>query len=103
MAQTATREKTAEHQSQRTREHETIRRWAEARGGHPAVVEGTEIVRIDFDEPEGSDDKLHRISWDDFFRIFESRNLEFLYQEKTQDGRPSRFSKFVRSGDEDDR
>jgi hypothetical protein len=103
MAQTATREKSAEHQSKRTREHEAIRRWAEARGGHPAVVQGTEILRIDFDEPGDGDEKLHRISWNDFFRIFESRNLEFLYQDKTQDGKPSRFSKFVRSGNEDDR
>jgi hypothetical protein len=103
MAQTATREKTAEHQSKRTREPQAIRRWAEPRGGHPAVVEGTEILRIDFDEPEDEHEKLSRISWEDFFRIFNSRDLEFLYQERTQDGKPSRFNKFVRSGNEDDR
>jgi hypothetical protein len=103
MAQTATREKTAQHESKRTRDHEAIRRWAEARGGHPAVVEGTEILRIDFDEPGDGDEKLHRISWDDFFRIFDSRDLEFLHQEKTQEGKPSRFNKFVRSGNEDAR
>jgi hypothetical protein len=105
MAKTAEREKTADYHAERTRDHDTIRRWAEARGGHPAVVEGTEILRIDFDEPGGNDDRnLRRISWDDFFRIFESRDLEFLYQERTQDGNLSRFNKFVKAGsDEDDR
>jgi hypothetical protein len=74
---------------------------AEARGGHPAVVEGTEILRIDFDDPDGSrDEKLCRISWDEFFQIFDSRELEFLYQEQTHDGKISRFNKF---GTEDEK
>jgi hypothetical protein len=52
---------------------------AEARGGHPAVAECTEILRIDFDDPDGTqDEKLRRISWEEFFRIFDSRELEFL-------------------------
>lgn len=86
----------AEHGAQRTRDHAAIRTWAEARRGHPAVVEDTEILRIDFDEPGGNDDAaLRRIAWDDFFRIFDDRDLEFLYQDKTADGHPSRFNKFV--------
>src|SRR3954454_25099142 len=99
MASTATRRKTQDYQSQRTRDHKIIRQWAEARDGHPAVVEKTEILRIDFDEPE---ENLRRISWDEFFRIFDSRDLEFLYQDHTQDGKESRFNKFVRSGSDDD-
>jgi hypothetical protein len=90
-------------QAKRTRDHATIRRWAEERGGHPAMVEGTQILRIDFDEPGGNDDvKLKRVSWDEFFRIFDERGLEFLYQGRTADGQISRFYKFVRSGTDEE-
>jgi hypothetical protein len=103
MAETATREAKADHKAKRTRDHETIRRWAEARGGRSAVVEDTQILRIDFDDPDGSRDaKLKPVSWDEFFRVFDDRGLEFLYQDKTADGKVSRFFKFVRSGSEDE-
>lgn len=84
---------------QRSRDHDTIRRWAEDRRGHPAVVEDTSILRIDFDEPGGNDDvRLRRVSWDEFFRIFDQRGLEFLSQKRTRDGKISRFNKFVKPG-----
>jgi hypothetical protein len=103
MSRTAERERTVDYEATRTRNHETIRNWAEARGGHPAVVEGTEILRIDFDDPdESADQNLRRISWDEFFRIFDSRDLEFLYQERTHDGKVSRFNKFVTAGSDDE-
>jgi hypothetical protein len=79
-----------------TTDHETIRRWAEERGGHPARVKGTGkasdktdgLLRIDFGEPtEG----LERITWYDFFQAFEDNKLAFLYQ----DERDSRFVKLV--------
>ena len=50
------------------------------------------VLRIDFGEPEES---LEEISWDEFFKIFDENNLAFLYQDKTSDGKPSRFNKFV--------
>jgi hypothetical protein len=103
MAKTAARQKTTNYQAHRTDDHNEIKRWAEARGGNPAVVDGTEILRIDFDEPGGdNDENLRRIDWDEFFRIFDSRDLEFLYQDRTQDGKISRFNKFVRAGSEDE-
>mgnify|MGYP001083439594 CR=1 FL=1 len=77
-----------------TTDHETIRQWAEARDGHPARVraEGPGgILRIDFGEPEES---LEKIEWEEFFRIFEDRNLASLYQDEKGD-RTSRFNKFV--------
>jgi hypothetical protein len=52
MGQTAKQTRKVDYQSHRTRDHETIRRWAEQRGGRPAMVEGTNILRIDFGEPE---------------------------------------------------
>jgi len=84
-----------------TTDHETIRRWAEERGGHPASVKGTAkgddggILRIDFDEPSGeADEGLEPIGWDRFFKTFEDRKLAFLHQEEI-DGHKSRFFKLV--------
>jgi hypothetical protein len=85
--------------SKTTADHEEIRQWVEERGGHPAVVRGTAgrdrgILRIDFPGYTGSE-TLEEISWDEFFRNFEESKLAFLYQERTADGRQSRFAKFV--------
>jgi hypothetical protein len=78
--------------------HAAIRDWVERRGGHPAVVESTRgkggggVLRIDFDDPDGrTDERLERIGWDEFFRIFDRNNLAFLHDE----GGSSRFNKFV--------
>jgi hypothetical protein len=86
-------------ESHTTTDHRTIRKWAEQRDGHPATVRATEedghagILRIDFGPPE---ERLEEIGWDEFFRKFDEANLAFLYQERTKDGKPSRFYKFVR-------
>jgi hypothetical protein len=83
-----------------TTDHEEIRRWVEEREGHPARVKGTErgdspgLLRIDYPGFSG-EDTLEPISWDEFFKAFDENNLAFLYQEKTKDGKLSRFSKFV--------
>jgi hypothetical protein len=85
--------------SKTTTDHDTIRKWADERGGRPATVSGTEsggddagILRIDFQDP---DDKLEQISWDDWFRKFDDSKLAFLYQDETKDGSTSRFFKLV--------
>jgi hypothetical protein len=91
--------------SKQTRDHKQIQKWVEARGGKPATVEGTQstkgagMLRIDF--PGNASDKLKEISWDDFFDKFDRENIDFLYQEKTADGKESRFCKFVSSGSGD--
>jgi hypothetical protein len=91
----------ASSDSKRTTDHDTIRRWAEERGGHPAAVSATHrgrdpgILRIDFDDGD-ADEGLDRIGWDDFFEKFDAADLCFLYQERTSDGGTSRFFKFVR-------
>jgi len=90
-------------QSHTTTNHDEIRRWIESRNGHPASVAATMskedagILRVDFDKPEAS---LKEIDWDQFFETFEEKELAFLYQDKTADGKTSRFFKFVRRGDE---
>ena len=84
----------ASAESKVTTDHEEIRRWVEERGGQPARVEGTNLLRIDYPGFSG-EGKLEPIDWDECFRIFDENNLAFLYQEKTKDGGESRFSKFV--------
>ena len=94
------------HETHRTKDHDTIREWAESRSGYPATVAETEtkkgpgILRIDFEDPSEEqpntpDSGLHRITWDEFFEKFDAEPITFLYQEKTSDGSTSRFCKFV--------
>ncbi len=78
-----------------TTDHDTIRSWAEERGGTPSRAKGTDpggVLRIDFGEPE---EGLEEISWEDFFEVFDDRKLALLYQDKTADGETSRFNKLV--------
>lgn len=80
-----------------TTNHDEIKRWVEARDGHPACIRtGAEggLLRIDFGEKE---EDLEPISWDEFFKIFDENHLNFLYQEEAKSGRKSRFNKFVDS------
>ena len=77
-----------------TTDQEEIRQWVEERGGHPARVKGTDVLRIDYPGFSG-EDRLEEITWGEFFEAFEENNLAFLYQEKTKDGKQSRFSKLV--------
>lgn len=86
--------------SKTTTDHNKIKQWAEDRDGKPAVVESTAdsgkgggLLRINF--PGYAEDNLKDISWEEFFRIFDDNDLQFLYQEKTKDGSESRFFKFV--------
>ena len=91
--------------AQKTVDHETIRKWAEARGGRPARVAETApgkpegkrgsagILRIDFGEPDAS---LEQISWNEFFDTFEKHKLALLYEGDAPGRQHSRFSKFVK-------
>ena len=87
-------------ESKTTTDHKTIQKWAEARGGKPATVKSTEkdgeagVLRIDFPGYSGAG-SLEEISWDEFFKKFDEKNLAFLYQEHTSSGEESRFFKLV--------
>ncbi|MCX2837750.1 hypothetical protein OQ279_06245 [Salinimicrobium sp. MT39] len=90
----------AQSDSKTTKDHNTIKNWTEERDGKPAVVEsatnsseGGGLLRINF--PGYAEDNLKNISWEEFFRIFDENDLQFLYQEKTKDGGESKFFKFV--------
>jgi hypothetical protein len=77
-----------------TTDHEEIRRWAEAQGGHPARVKGTGrgkdpgMLRIDFPGFSG-EGKLEEISWNEFFKWFDVNELALLYRQK------DRFNKII--------
>lgn len=86
-----------------TTDHKKIQKWVEERGGRPARVKGTEdkdgggLLRIDFPGYSGKG-SLEEISWEEFFEQFDESNLAFLHQDKTEDGKQSRFSKLVNRG-----
>jgi len=81
-----------------TTDHGSIRRWAEERGAIPATVKSTKahsepgVLRLDF---EPRDEALEPIDWDAFFAKFDKEALAFLYQDRTEDGKVSRFHKFI--------
>ncbi|MFD6660951.1 hypothetical protein ACFWDK_01065 [Micromonospora chalcea] len=79
-----------------TRNHEVIQRWARARGAKPATIAGTERGDrpgvLTFNMPgyrESS--RIREITWDDWFRTFDLRRLNLIYQEQMRDGRQSNF------------
>jgi hypothetical protein len=92
------------HLSKTTTDHETIRKWAEERGGHPAAVKSSRqdddrgILRIDF-PGYSREDSLEEITWEAFFEKFDDSDLEFVYAEKTSKGDKSNFNKLVQRDD----
>jgi hypothetical protein len=79
-----------------TTDHDEIRTWVEARGGHPARVKATGsrkdpgILRIDFPGFSG-EDTLEEIEWEEFFEWFDRDNLALLLS----DEQGNRFNKLV--------
>jgi hypothetical protein len=84
--------------SRKTIDHDTIRRWADERSGKPSMVKAAKeaeggILRINFPGYSGKE-SLEEISWDEFFKIFDEKNLMFVYQRKTK-GHKSNFNKII--------
>ncbi|MBO4208068.1 hypothetical protein GSF22_18960 [Micromonospora echinofusca] len=79
-----------------TKNHDVIRRWARARQAKPATITGTERDGrpgvLTFNMPgyrESS--RLKQITWEEWFRTFDARRLNLIYQEQLRDGRQSNF------------
>jgi hypothetical protein len=87
-----------------TTSHEVIRQWAEERGGVPATVGGTEhgdhlgVLRFDFG---GDSENLRHVSWDEWLDTFDTRKLNFIYQEQRKDGDQSNFFRLENPDRED--
>jgi hypothetical protein len=84
-----------------TRDPDVIRRWAEARRGMPAAATRDasgrpRTLRIDF--PGGG--SLDHVEWNEWLRVFEERELVFLYQEQRRDGSQSNFFRLDSPGRE---
>jgi hypothetical protein len=69
-----------------TTDHKEIRKWAERHGGKPAAVDRTHhgddvgIIRVMFPKaPHSEHQHLVEISWDEFFKEFDERELALLY------------------------
>jgi hypothetical protein len=93
--------------SKTTQDHDTIRKWAEARGAMPAEVASTAkgkqtgILRFAFPKAKNrNDENLEDISWEEFFEKFDQNGLELIYQEKTAGGARSNFNKLIYPEDE---
>lgn len=86
-------------QAKITRNHDVIRRWAEERGGKPSAAADTmsprDALKLDFDPKDRGPDVL---TWGEFFEEFDEAELTFLYEDRTEDGKKSRFHKFLHSG-----
>jgi hypothetical protein len=89
--------------TKRTTDHDTIREWAERRAGTPASMRDTGsdddeddavVLRIDFPGDAG-EESLEHISWEEWFRRFDEKNLCFLYQEEKATGEGSTFFRLL--------
>jgi hypothetical protein len=50
------------------------------------------VLRFDFEGgPDRGGSELKRVPWDDWWQVFEDRDLAFVYQEKKSDGDQSNF------------
>ena len=78
-----------------TRNHEVIKRWAEQRKATPATVPGSRhddhVGVLTFDFPGYGGERLEPISWEEWFKAFDARNLVFLFQEHLKHGSESNF------------
>ena len=87
-------------ESKTTTNHDEIRRWVEERGGFPARVKETDkqgkggVLRIDYPGFAG-EERLEKISWEEFFAALDQNKLAFLYQNQLESGETSRFSKLI--------
>jgi hypothetical protein len=81
-----------------TTDHESIRLWAESRGGAPARVrtpDGSDhvgLLRIAFNSDSAG--VLQKIPWDVFFETFDASGLAFVHDRDPE----SRYFRFVLRG-----
>jgi hypothetical protein len=81
-----------------TTDHEDIRHWASERGGMPAIVAGTDDdLRFDWGE---SDEYLERLSWEDFFDLFDEYGLAFAHIEDDSSSVYEFVSRYAPASDE---
>lgn len=64
-----------------TRDHRLVQEWARQHGACPAVVSRTGgMLRFEFDPASAG--ALREVDWEDFFRVFDDKGLELVYDDK---------------------
>jgi hypothetical protein len=74
---------------QTTRDHQIIKQWADQRGGQPARVRGSQVLRLGFGKLPPNWEPL---PWEEFFKTFEQTAMSFWYD----DGPGSRLFKLTK-------
>ena len=81
-----------------TTDHGEMRKWVKERKGNPihlkGMLEADEIpisIKLPHSTMEGSE-----ITWDEFFKQFDDRNLAFEYEERDETGELSLFFKLIK-------
>jgi hypothetical protein len=83
-------------------DHETIRRWAEARGARPARVKPGRDATLSYtDDPiclvipgASPADAVERITWHEWFRKFDEHELALLIENAHR--QPSTFNRLIK-------
>lgn len=79
-----------------TVDHDEIMEWVEENDGRPARLEDevldSDTLRIAFEEERMSED-LERVSWEEFFDIFEEEGIVFVYEQSPPDAEDERPNK----------
>ena len=86
--------------------HETIKQWAQKFEGRPVIVDDEGLkrefvqLRIDFPRRAGGEqffsDEVYKISWLQFFHMFEEMQLAFEYEDREKIEDLSLAYRFVR-------
>lgn len=85
-----------------TSDHSEIKRWAEKRGGKPAIIDHPIAradklgIRIEFpgETHEVLMSETRPASWDEFFSIFEDQKLLLSYDDDPQGSDPTEWYHF---------
>ncbi|HEY8400927.1 MAG TPA: hypothetical protein VIK89_06680 [Cytophagaceae bacterium] len=79
----------------RTTNHNKIMDWAKNRNGKPVRLPkvnenepGLGPIKIHFPE---DNEEFEEITWNEFLDDFEKKKLQMIYQEDTEEGKPSYF------------
>lgn len=86
-----------------TFDHRTIKQWSEERKAQPVKIktvdEPIEALKVEFPEEhrkhkDGTKEIAH-LTWEQFFKEFESENLAFQFLDEDVDGKKSRFYRVI--------
>lgn len=75
--------------TKKTTKHEEIKKWAKDHDASPVKVRSTGgssgegLIRLALEGHSKDDKELEKISWDEFFKIFEDNKLAMIYDQES--------------------